>query len=370
MYNIYMNSTGQPNKGNFNQLFSNQPLYFGKGSKIALNNLLVYNAIDNVSDEGVLDNNVIYIMCNAARNSQERTGFPVTPETYETGFNQFLPTADPQDTEDEDGFVNAINGDQFKDRPFFGNIKIKEYEGTYPRRVYKITLENGVYDPYAIDQYIAQRLGFDIDADILHDVKETAERHFIISDDATYGKIKIDIKKWNYNGVDDIAYRYDIVFPTQKYDIARLKSKSCISNLLGIWHDDMKTVSLEGGEEYWSFNETRKTHTSRDDPYAFKRGDFNNGILSLEVRLRPGIFDGGYDALSHDSDVIAGFNLTAAVGDSQAMAPENLTWLDITQTDRFINNLQVVITDQDGVVRGANIKENVSLTLTVKTPED
>lgn len=188
MYNIYMNSTGQPNKGNFNQLFSNQPLYFGKGSKIALNNLLIYNAIDNVSDEGVLDNNVIYIMCNAARNSQERTGFPVTPETYETGFNQFLPTADPQDTEDEDGFVNAINGDQFKDRPFFGNIKIKEYEGTYPRRVYKITLENGVYDPYAIDQYIAQRLGFDIDADILHDVKETAERHFIISDDATYGK--------------------------------------------------------------------------------------------------------------------------------------------------------------------------------------
>lgn len=370
MYNIYINSTGQQNKGNFNVDFRNQPLFFEKGSKIALNNLLIYNSIDNISNEGILDNNVIYIMCNAARNSREITGNIVIPEPpYETGFNQFLPTADPNDTLDEDGFVNAINGDLFKDRPFYGNIKIKEYGGSYPRRVYKITLENGVYDPYAIDQYIAQRLGFDIEADILHEVKETADRHFIISDDETYGKIKIDIKKWNYNGVDDIAYKYDIVFPKPKYDIAKLKSKSCISNLLGIWHDDMQTVSLEG-DEYWSFNATRKVHTSVDNPYGFNRGDFNNGILGLEIRIRPGIFDGGYDALSHDSDVIAGFNLTVAVGDSQAMAPENLTWLDITQTDRFINNLQVVITDQDGVERGANIKENVSLTLSVKTPQD
>ena len=376
MYNIYINSTGKPNKGNFNVDFNKQPLFFEEGSKIAMNNLLIYNSIDNISDEGVLNNNVIYILCYPTRNSKEYSGYISTPDAYQNYFPVHLPVTNLIDpTTDIEGFVACTNVDQFKDRPFYGNIRVKNYYGSGPephKRVYKITFENGVYDPYAIDQYIAERLGIDIEGDILHNVKSAEDRHFIISDDETYGKIKVDIKKWFNSGLDTPdtrQYMYDIVFPKSKYTLEDLNSKNCISKLLGIYHDDMKTLTLSG-DEYWSFNATREVHTSRDNPYAFNRGDFNNGILGLEIRVRPGIFDGGYDALSHDSDVIAGFNLTASVGDSQAMAPENLTWLDVTQTNRYINNVQIVITDQDGVERGKNIREDISLTLSVKTPDD
>ena len=60
MYNLYINTTGSQNKGTFKIDYRYKPLYFEEGSKIAFNNMLMYNSINNISSN--LGNNVIYIL--------------------------------------------------------------------------------------------------------------------------------------------------------------------------------------------------------------------------------------------------------------------------------------------------------------------
>ena len=60
MYNLYINTTGSNNKGSFKIDYRNKPLNFDEGTKIAFNNMLMYNSINNISQN--LGNNVLYIL--------------------------------------------------------------------------------------------------------------------------------------------------------------------------------------------------------------------------------------------------------------------------------------------------------------------
>ena len=66
MYNLYINTTESENKGTFSIAYTHKPLYFEPGSKIAFNNALIYNAINNISASRA--NNVIYILVETSNN--------------------------------------------------------------------------------------------------------------------------------------------------------------------------------------------------------------------------------------------------------------------------------------------------------------
>lgn len=648
-YNIYANSTGQDNKGKFSKDFIQKPLYFPPGSKIALNSMLLYNTIDNISNQGILQNNVLYIH--------------VIPP-----FDEGLPSISDNniDDEDEDGFYPCIR--EITDvLPRFDDIRGINLRTPDASRIYKLTLPNGLYSINALDEFVALRLGVDIETQSKYEtvgLKPDGERVFVITGDSTYGKVKFLMDKHD----DNTTFKYDILVPPKQ--IPDMNSKKCITQLLGLWSDNPQTTLIDSATfdispgEYWrkappvpnsqvfnwyyvgtqlpiradetpviiadfnnqnnylsttdqiklirymalkheanmatwamsiplditisdsdfttlgiidkydvpfnrdiyfinwipyielkysqygarwkkvssppdggiqktatdtdgmwdeliteltsyryndpygdvfernivtagvvdSFQEvlTEETYiyiptddagdpanpgsyqqywipipftegqtqsygwwraypqvpleytliqgdnpylglaiieqqTSKqaitmtfpnisstslfqtggynwivdtqyenfplvyataqtwsnanwfsfnatrnytDDPYGFNRADVNNGITVLNVRIRPNIFDGGYDALSHDSDVLHSFSLTAAPGNSQDISPKNLTWLNITQTNRHINRLDFVITDQDGLERGDNFTEDVSIVVSIYEPEN
>lgn len=646
-YNIYANSTGQDNKGKFAKNFVQKPLYFPPGSKIALNSMLLYNTIDNISNQGILQNNEIYIHV-----------------IYDNSVNPALPNISTEDERD-DGFfpTTRLPTDAL---PVYNDIVGIELPNG--NRIYKLILPNGLYSINAIDEFIALRLGIDIETETQFEtigIKPDNERKFLLTGDSTYGKVKFLIDKHD----DNTTFKYDILVPPKQ--IPDMNSKKCITQLLGLWSNSPQTTLIDRGmpgispgsywrkappvpnsqvfnwyyvgtqlpiradetpviiadfnnqnnylsttdqiklirymalkheanmatwamsfqlditisdsdfttlgiidkhdvpfnrdnisfvnwipyielkysqygarwkkvssppdggiqktatdtdgmwdeliteltsyryndpygdvfernivtagvvdsfqevlteetyiyiptddegdpanpgsyQQYWipipftegqtqsygwwraypqvpleytliqgdnpylglaiieqqtskqaitmtfqnisstslfqtggynwivdtqyenfplvydkaqtwnnvpwfSFNATRN---NTDDPYGFNRADVNNGITALNVRIRPNIFDGGYDSLSHDSDVLHSFSLTAAPGNSQDVTPKNLTWLNITQTNRHINNLEFVMTDQDGLERGTNFTEDVSIVVSIYEPEN
>ena len=73
MYNLYINTTEAENKGTFTIPYTHKPLYFEPGTKIAFNNGLVYNAINNIS--AARGNNVIYILVGKSNVNAETIKF-------------------------------------------------------------------------------------------------------------------------------------------------------------------------------------------------------------------------------------------------------------------------------------------------------
>ena len=126
MYNLYINTKHSVNKGSFKIDFRHSPLNFDPRTKIAFNNMLIFNSINNISAN--LGNNVIYIHASAAN-----------------GLDGNLPTKTGSADSELFFAVEQIG----KDLPVYDDIRVREFatcEGTSNNdRIYKITLPDGQY---------------------------------------------------------------------------------------------------------------------------------------------------------------------------------------------------------------------------------
>lgn len=348
MYNLYINTTGSNNKGTFKIDYRNKPLFFEDGTKIAFNNMLMYNSINNISAN--LGNNIIYILV----------------EKYGVGedYDAFLPVKKSGAVADSEGFFET-SVPSLKDYPEFEDVYIKEFT---TNRIYKIILPDGQYSIDALDEAIALRMIADIDPNTrLHSIKDDDSRILMITADPTYGKVKFMFDYYTYNG--DLKPKFDIVFPVNNFDI-----KSSIAKFLGV-HTMTEKLNLEiqvdntptGIKDDWySYNKTAPDTSG----LALQKADVNNGITSLNIRIRGGLFNGGYDSLSHESDTLHSFNITASPGYPQDISPNSLVFLDILAVNRPINYLDFRITDQNGREIGQDITEDLSMVITIKEPSD
>jgi hypothetical protein len=345
MYNLYINTTGSSNKGTFKIDYRNKPLFFEEGTKIAFNNMLMYNSINNISAN--LGNNVIYILV----------------EKYETNgdYDAFLPVKKTGAVADSDGFFET-SVPSLKDYPEFEGVYIKEFT---TKRIYKIILPDGQYSIDALDEAIALRMIVDIDPNTrLHSIKDDDSRVLMITADPTYGKVKFMFDYYTDNG--DLKQKFDIVFPVNNFDI-----NSSIAKFLGVhtMAEKHNLQVIDGGitEQWYSYNKSSAPDTSG---LALEKADVNNGITSLNIRIRGGLFNGGYDSLSHESDTLHSFNITASPGYPQDISPNSLVFLDILGVNRPINYLDFRITDQNGREIGEDITEDLSMVITIKEPRD
>ena len=342
MYNLYINTTGSVNKGSFQIDYRNKPLNFAEGTKIAFNNMLMYNSINNISAN--LGNNVIYILA----------------KNYGGSFDGKLPVKDTESTADSQGFYK-VKHEGVKDYPIFQDMFIKEYESV--ARIYKIIIPDGQYSIDALDETIALRLAVDIDSSSkLHHIVDDDSRVFMVTAEPTFGKVKFMID-------NDTSYepKFDIVFPTTNFNL-----ETSIAKFLGI-HTMTTTTGFDTepitgvNDEFWySYNKSAPDTSG----LAFEKADVNNGITSLNIRIRGGIFNGGYDSLSAESDILHSFNITAAPGYPQDVSPTNLVFLDILAVNRTINYLDIRITDQNGREIGDDITEDLSMVITIKESGD
>jgi hypothetical protein len=351
MYNLYINTTGSNNKGTFKIDYRNKPLFFEEGTKIAFNNMLMYNSINNISAN--LGNNVIYILV----------------EKYDTsggtGYDGFLPVKKSGAVADSDGFFETSVQSQ-KDYPEFEDVYVKEFTSN---KIYKIILPDGQYSIDALDEAIALRMIVDIDPNTrLHSIKDDDSRVLMITADPTYGKVKFMFDYYTDNS--SLKQKFDIVFPVNNFDI-----KSSIAKFLGVHTMTEKhNLEIQDGntptgitEEWYSYNKSSAPDTSG---LALEKADVNNGITSLNIRIRGGLFNGGYDSLSHESDTLHSFNITASPGYPQDISPNSLVFLDILAVNRPINYLDFRITDQNGREIGEDITEDLSMVITIKEPSD
>ena len=118
-------------------------------------------------------------------------------------------------------------------------------------------------------------------------------------------------------------------------------------------------------QTWYSFNES-----GDDSGLALTKADVNNGITSLNIRIMGGLFNGGYDSLSHESDILHSFNITASPGYPQDVSVNTLVFLDVLAVNRPINYLDFRITDQNGREIGTDITEDLSMVITIKEPGD
>ena len=340
MYNLYINTTGSSNKGSFKIDYRNKPLFFDEGTKIAFNNMLMYNSINNISSN--LGNNVIYILADGTT----------------AGFDGNLPIKKTGSTADSENFFPCVH--LTKDYPSFNDIFIREIASGY--RIYKIVLPDGQYSINALDEEIALRLAIDIDTTSkLHNIKDDTQRQFMITAEATYGKVRFMIDN---NSI--YKPKYDIVFPKTNFNM-----NTSIAKFLGIHtmtaEQGFDTNNTGANNEFWySFNKSSPDTSG----LALQKADVNNGITSLNIRIRGGLFNGGYDALSHESDTLHSFNITASPGYPQDISPNNLVFLDVLAVNRPINYLDFRITDQNGREIGEDITEDLSMVITIREPTD
>lgn len=342
MYNLYINTTGSENKGSFQVDYRNKPLNFAEGTKMAFNNMLMYNSINNISAN--LGNNVIYILAK-----------PDNSNVYSGS----LPEKDTTSSPDSEGFYKATHTGQ-KDYPTFNDIFIKELHGA---KIYKIVIPDGQYSIDALDETIALRLAVDIDGTSrLHNIVDDDSRVFMITAEPTFGKVRFMIDNYSVNNP-----KFDIVFPTTNFNMDTSIAKFLgINNMTGTLGFDTEPITGVDDEFWYSYNNSA-TDTSG---LAFEKADVNNGITSLNIRIRGGIFNGGYDSLSSESDILHSFNITAAPGYPQDVSPTNLVFLDVLAVNRTINYLDIRITDQNGREIGQDITEDLSMVITIKEPGD
>ena len=93
-------------------------------------------------------------------------------------------------------------------------------------------------------------------------------------------------------------------------------------------------------------------------------------MTSVNIRIKGGLYNGGFDSTSHESDILHSFNLTAHPGFPQAVEPTNLVFLDITAVNTYIDRLKFAFTDQDGHELNTNMSENSSIVITIREPTD
>lgn len=359
MYNLYINTTGSQNKGTFKIDYRYKPLYFEEGSKIAFNNMLMYNSINNISSN--LGNNVIYILADPYPISLAVTTESPTPQP---SYGE-LPEEDSNSSPDSEGFYKAKH-DSKKDYPVFNDVFVKKFEGD-SNRIYKIVLPDGQYSIDALDEIIALRLAIDIDSSSqLHRLKDDEARQFMIVGDNTFGKVRFMIDNYQESTNSDQKPKFDIVFPATNFNM-----ETSIAKFLGIHtmteQKGFDTTGNGSNDEFWySFNKSSPDTSG----FAFTKADVNNGVTSFNIRIRGGLFNGGYDSLSAESDVLHSFNITEAPGYPQDVSPNHLVFLDILAVNRTINYLDFRITDQNGREIGSDITEDLSMVITVKEPGD
>lgn len=349
MYNLYINTTGSNNKGKFKIDYRNKPLDFDEGTKIAFNNMLMYNSINNISQN--LGNNVLYILVEAYEGSYASSA----GLTYDPN----LPTQKIGSSQDSEGFYPCEHVQ--KDYPTFDDIFIKTIDG---KKIYKIVLPDGQYSIEALDEAIAIRLTADIDTSSkLHNLKDDNSRYLIVTAEPTYGKVRFMIDNYEYTA-NTYRPKFDIVFPPN-FDL-----ENSIAKFLGI-HTMASTIGIDTNsdgavDQHWySFNES-----GDDSGLALTKADVNNGITSLNIRIMGGLFNGGYDSLSHESDILHSFNITASPGYPQDVSVNTLVFLDVLAVNRPINYLDFRITDQNGREIGTDITEDLSMVITIKEPGD
>jgi len=126
-------------------------------------------------------------------------------------------------------------------------------------------------------------------------------------------------------------------------------------------------VAITDDRVWYSFNKTKNPNTSG---LGIKKANVNNGITSFNIRILGGLYYGGYDSQSHESDILHSFNMTSAPGYPQDVSPSNLIFLDVLAMNRPINYLDFRITDQNGTEIGSDITEDLSIVITIKQPTD
>lgn len=361
MYNLYINTTDSINKGTFEIPFTEKPLYFQRGTKMAFNNALVWNSVYNISSER--RNNVIYVFVRSADDSAVGSFEANLPVKTGSATNGFFNTQRPK-----------TDGDVEIDVPSYDNVfvmegSITENTSTIPVKIYKMILENGQYSIDSLDEAIARRLGIDVDTSTTSNLPlliEESERHFLISAEPTYNKVRIlsDTVTAGSTRVYDIIYPINDPVSIDKsiMHFLGLNKKADNSNLEQI------IVSGTGdGVDYtfFSFNKTAGKST-----LGFRIAEVNNGLTSVNIRIKGSIINGGYDSKSHESDILQSFQLTAPPGYPQSIEPSNLIYFDILSVDTYIDRLRFSFTDQDGVEIGTNMSENSSIVITIKEPTD
>lgn len=189
----------------------------------------------------------------------------------------------------------------------------------------------------------------------------------MITAEPTFSKIRIMSDRHN----PSLDYLYDIVFPPTW---TQSQLDSSIAHFLGIKkikkHDIFppSTPGIPAADRDWySFNKTKHPDTSG---LGIDAADVNSGITSFNIRVTGGIFNGGYDGQSHESDILHSFNMTSSPGYPQNVAPNNLVFLDVLAVERPINYLDFRITDQNGREIGTDVTEDLSMVITIKEPAD
>ena len=361
MYNIYGTSSGQENYGSFKLEYNDPPLNFEPGSKMALLNLMTWNNIYNISAER--GNNVIYILDKKLSSTQSYSG---DRHYLNTEHADWAPIDDNHDTESLSITLR-----------YTGIADLYEV-------LFKIILPDGQYSIEALDREIAIRLGVDI-------TQSAGEEFTLVGND--------DRKFWieaneTYNKVD---FHYD----SNRFDVIAAEAADPSKNLfrfLGI-QDVINTsyqISIPSGatvngvtrpqgaftslsfslNKYYdsSYDPAITAYYTGDPQYsriAPKVADVNNGMTSMNLRLRNGIINGGMES-NHGgpSDILYSFNITSAPGYPQNDSPPNLVWLDITATNTPINELFFEYTDQNGTPLNHNMADESSFTLVVKGADE
>lgn len=359
MYNLYINTTASANKGSFTIPYTHRPLYFATGSKIAFNNALIYNSIYNIS--AVRGNNEIYILAG-------KSGTGST-----TAFEDQLPhiSGSSASAEGHTGFFKTtrpVSGSTAKDVPSYDDVFGQAIGSTH--KLYKIVLPDGQYSIDSLDEAIARRLGIDIDttsASNIYNIVKDDERHFMLEAEPTYNKVRI-LSDAHINGTTKTLV-YDIVYPVSG-DVDK-----SIMKFLGLNKknaDDRLDTKTLGSVSYYSFNDTAESISGINgtSTLAFLPADVNNGMTSVNIRIKGGLYNGGFDSNSHESDILHSFNLTAEPGYPQSIEPTNLVFLDITAVNTYIDRLKFAFTDQDGTELNTNMSENSSIVITIREPTD
>tara|TARA_B110001450_G_scaffold18870_1_gene17306 strand:- start:806 stop:1903 length:1098 start_codon:yes stop_codon:yes gene_type:complete len=365
MYNLYINTTASENKGSFTIPYTHRPLYFATGSKIAFNNALIYNSIYNIS--AVRGNNEIYILAGKHDGSDFEEQLPHISSSRATGHGSevdgewvgFFKT-----TRAQSGTGASLAS---KDVPSYADVFGQNVNGG-THKLYKIVLPDGQYSIESLDEAIARRLGIDIDttsASNIYNVVKDDERKFMLEAEPTYNKVRI-LSDAHISGTTKTLV-YDIVYPVSG-DVDK-----SIMKFLGLNYknatDRLDTKSLIATNDYYSFNDTAEDNNGTST-LAFLPADVNNGMTSVNIRIKGGLYNGGFDSNSHESDILHSFNLTAEPGYPQSIEPTNLVFLDITAVNTYIDRLKFAFTDQDGHELNTNMSENSSIVITIREPTD
>lgn len=342
MYNIYGTSSGQENYGSFKLEYNDPPLNFEPGSKMALLNLMTWNNIYNISAER--GNNVIYILDKQ---------YPISSASWT--HDDYLPIDDAHD-------VDSVS------------IALDEISTGFPRPVlYKIVLPDGQYSIEALDREIAIRLGVDTTSttNILADeltLVAQEDRQFWLEANETYNKID-----FHYD-----ESRFDILYPTSGITVNSVLHFMGLQKIMTTTPVQYayRSTTTENPAYFRGYSLNTYINAQPGTGTQYSRlapsiADVNNGMTSMNLRLRNGIINGGMES-NHGgpSDILYSFNITSAPGYPQSDSPPNLVWLDITSTNTPINELFFEYTDQNGTPLNHNMADESSFTLVIKGPEE